>query len=61
MGDEEYNPLAQYDDLDAVKQAEIASKQVVSTFVCGRGPSGFLTLCSWTIEKDIRSAGSICE
>ncbi|KAF9513871.1 hypothetical protein BS47DRAFT_1295708 [Hydnum rufescens UP504] len=27
-GDEEYNPLAQYDDLEAVKQAEIATKQV---------------------------------
>lgn len=30
MGDEEYNPLAQYDDLDAKRQAEVASKQVVS-------------------------------
>lgn len=28
-GDEEYNPLAQYDDLDAEKQAEIKTKQVV--------------------------------
>ncbi len=28
--DEEYNPLAQYDDLDAQKTAELASKQVVS-------------------------------
>ncbi|QRV91670.1 Helicase associated domain (HA2) [Ceratobasidium sp. AG-Ba] len=27
-GNEEYNPLAQYEDLDAVKQAEIATKQV---------------------------------
>ncbi|KAG8768899.1 DEAH-box RNA helicase prp16, partial [Ceratobasidium sp. 428] len=27
-GNEEYNPLAQYEDLDAVKQAEIAAKQV---------------------------------
>ena len=28
--DEEYNPLAQYDDLDAKKTAELAQKQVVS-------------------------------
>ncbi|KAG8762338.1 DEAH-box RNA helicase prp16 [Ceratobasidium sp. 423] len=28
VGNEEYNPLAQYEDLDAVKQAEIATKQV---------------------------------
>lgn len=29
MGDEEHNPLAQYEDLAAIKQAEIAKKQVV--------------------------------
>ncbi|KAF9456689.1 hypothetical protein BDZ94DRAFT_1241351 [Collybia nuda] len=28
-GDEEHNPLAQYEDLNALKQAEIATKQVV--------------------------------
>ncbi|CAE6358865.1 unnamed protein product [Rhizoctonia solani] len=28
VGNEEYNPLAQYEDLDAAKQAEIATKQV---------------------------------
>lgn len=33
-GDEEYNPLAQYDDLDAEKQAEIKIKQVVRLFIC---------------------------
>lgn len=27
--DEEYNPLSQYDDLDAAKTAEMAQKQVV--------------------------------
>lgn len=31
--DEEYNPLSQYDDLDAVKSAELAQKQVVSILV----------------------------
>jgi pre-mRNA-splicing factor ATP-dependent RNA helicase DHX38/PRP16 len=29
-GDEEHNSLSQYDDLRAVKEAEIAFKQVVS-------------------------------
>jgi hypothetical protein len=29
-GDDEHNPLAQYEDLSALKQAEIATKQVVS-------------------------------
>jgi pre-mRNA-splicing factor ATP-dependent RNA helicase DHX38/PRP16 len=29
-GDEEHNPLAQYEDLSALKDAEIATKQVVS-------------------------------
>ena len=29
-GDEEHNPLAQYEDLSALKQVEIATKQVVS-------------------------------
>lgn len=31
-GDEEHNPLAKYDDLSIVKDAEIAKKQVVSSF-----------------------------
>lgn len=30
--DEEYNPLAQYDDLDVKKTAELAQKQVVSMY-----------------------------
>lgn len=30
VGDEEYNPLAQYDDLAVKKEAEVAKKQVVS-------------------------------
>ena len=29
-GDEVHNPLAQYEDLSALKEAEIATKQVVS-------------------------------
>jgi len=29
-GDEEHNPLAQYEDLSILKQAEIATKQTVS-------------------------------
>lgn len=28
-GDEDFNPLAQYEDLAAIKQAEVATKQVV--------------------------------
>ena len=31
-GDEEHNPLSQYEDLSALKEAEIATKQVVSRF-----------------------------
>jgi pre-mRNA-splicing factor ATP-dependent RNA helicase DHX38/PRP16 len=31
-GDEEHNPLAQYEDLSILKQAEIAKKQTVSFF-----------------------------
>jgi hypothetical protein len=30
VGDEEHNPLAQYEDLSILKQAEIATKQTVS-------------------------------
>jgi hypothetical protein len=30
MGDEEHNPLAQWEDLESKKDAEIAAKQVVS-------------------------------
>jgi len=32
-GDEEHNPLAKYDDLSIVKDAEIAKKQVVSSLL----------------------------
>ena len=28
-GDEEHNPLAQYDDLEAIRQAEVQTKRVV--------------------------------
>jgi len=30
VGDEEHSPLAQYEDLSILKQAEIATKQTVS-------------------------------
>lgn len=32
-GDEEHNPLAQYEDLSIIKQAEIATKQTVCIFI----------------------------
>lgn len=32
VGDEEHNPLAQYEDLSMIKQAEIATKQTVGFF-----------------------------
>ena len=32
-GDEEHNPLAQYEDLAVIKQAEVATKQVVSALI----------------------------
>ena len=35
MGEEEYNPLAQWEDLEVLKQAEIAAKQVVC-IVCSQ-------------------------
>lgn len=35
MGEEEYNPLAQWEDLEVVKQAEIAAKQVVRPIISG--------------------------
>jgi hypothetical protein len=55
MGDEEHNPLAQWEDLEVKKQAEIAAKQVVS----------YLLLCiqmlmSGSIEKNICKTSSIC-
>jgi hypothetical protein len=31
--DEEFNPLAQYDDLEATKSLELANKQVVSALL----------------------------
>ena len=34
MGEEEYNPLAQWEDLEVIKQAEIAAKQVVRVTLC---------------------------
>lgn len=44
-GDDEHNPLAQYEDLSALKEAEIATKQVVCFFfVCTKCElMGFIT------------------
>ena len=36
MGDEEHNPLAQWEDLEVKKQAEIATKQVVRSLILPR-------------------------
>jgi len=36
MGDEEHNPLAQYEDLTVIKQVEVAKWPVVSSFFISR-------------------------
>lgn len=41
-GDEGNNPLAQYDDLNALKEAEIVTKQVVSAWYERLIPSGLI-------------------
>lgn len=55
-GDDEHNPLAQYEDLSALKQAEIATKQVVSILA-----SCLCLLLTFITEKNISEAGTICE
>lgn len=58
MGDEEHNPLAQYEDLAAIKQAEIAKKQVV------RAHSLLPTSCNYLTspaEESLGQAGAIRE
>ena len=56
-GDEENNPLAQYDDLAAFKEAEIATKQVVSASF-----SIFFTEASdmLSIAQNLSTASTIC-
>jgi hypothetical protein len=55
MGDEEHNPLAQWEDLEVKKQAEIAAKQVVShLLLCIR------ILMLGLTEKNICKTSPIC-
>lgn len=56
--DEELNPLAQYDDLEATKSLELASKQVVSGQL-----SAMLADNSPRVspETDLRPPSTICE
>lgn len=55
-GDEEHNPLAQYEDLSALKEAEIATKQVVCRFSII-----LIDNLPYFIEKSISSASPICK
>lgn len=55
-GDEEHNPLSQYEDLTATKEAEIASKQIV------RSPLSPRVSCTKVFaEKSFCKASTICE
>lgn len=55
-GDEEHNPLSQYEDLTATKEAEIASKQIVSSSFSCR-----ISRTKLFAEKGLREASAICE
>jgi hypothetical protein len=55
MGEEEYNPLAQWEDLEVIKQAEIAAKQVVRA--CSLIFRYYLTVYA---EENICEASPIC-
>jgi hypothetical protein len=59
MGDEEYNPLAQYDDLEAVRQSEIATKQVVSHTVLLNTRELAADASPYISEKDLSQTSSI--
>jgi len=58
LGDDEHNPLSQYEDLTLAKQVEIATKQVVRPItttvvrIHSNGPSG--------AEKNLCQTGAIC-
>lgn len=55
-GDDEHNPLAQYEDLSALKEAEIATKQVVCClFICSERE-----LMTFS-EKSFCKTSPICE
>lgn len=55
-GDEEHNPLSQYEDLTATKEAEIASKQIVRPSLPYRVP------CTKVFaEKSFCETSTICE
>lgn len=55
-GDDDYNPLAQYEDLSAIKNAEIARKQTVCRPF--RSASNLILMFSFA-EKNLGSSGSI--
>lgn len=58
-GDEDFNPLAQYEDLGAKKQAELATRAVVS----GRSLVWcvLLIFSSSLLEEDLCETSPICE
>lgn len=51
-GDEENNPLSQYEDLSALKQAEIATKQVVCQQLIMASPAMLTILCRGKSRRD---------
>lgn len=55
-GDEEHNPLSQYEDLTTTKEAEIASKQIVRSYLCRKVPCTKVSA-----EKNIRETSTIRE
>jgi pre-mRNA-splicing factor ATP-dependent RNA helicase DHX38/PRP16 len=55
-GDEEHNPLSQYEDLAATKEAEIASKQIVRSSLSCK-----ISRTELFAEKGLREASTICE
>lgn len=59
-GDEEHNPLAQYQDLSSLKEAEVANRQVVSVIRRPCMVTHGLTFHFGATEEDLGEAGSIC-
>jgi len=60
IGDEEHNPLAQYEDLSAIKDAEIAKKQAVRSLVLKT-----ILVCDilmiLVVEKNLGTTSTICK
>lgn len=56
-GDEEHNPLAQYEDLSVIKETEIATKIRVSTDLFLRSKSYSFP----NTEENLGQAGPVCE